>query len=767
VEFGPGPLEFAAFANIITGRLNSILALNEETLVVASESGGLWRTEDATNPKGPGWTVTSDDLPNLNFGTLARDPSHPEVLYAGTGSVHGGPRLESDLITSSYGIGIYRSSDAGRTWALLPGSSILEGIPVAKIWVDPQNSENLLVGVGFSSVTNRTPPGLLVSRDRGRSFQPVRGFGPGQVFDLASHPTRPGVILAARAAFQPPLSGTVVRSADGGKSWAPVQGLPSPTSCYRLSLASAATDPDRFYALVQADDRRSFVGLFTSSDAGRSWVQVAIGQDINKLLGPGSPISLAIDATDNATVYLGSVNLVRVSGIELASPGTTPATATRLTGGTEETPSLSNSPHVDHRALALSPSGALLDCTDGGLYRLRNPATAPAFPATGWENLNGAQGSLRTIQFTGIALHPTRTDVILGGTQDNGSPRFDGLFTWDEHLEAPDEPAGLVLGDGGKPVIEEGNPDFIWVQVQEGELFRSVDGGETYFRATSGIDLTEPTLFFTPIAQVLEGGRTTLATGRSSVWETSVDTVDQVQWSMTSGGPLQEGALVSCLAYQPGNRARLWVGTDQGTVLVRTTAGGAFQPRSGGLPPHMITALVVDPADPNRAYCSLAGTGLPHVFVTRDGGQRWTSINGNLADLPVLDLALEVSDDRRTLFAATLQGVFASTDEGANWSRFGTGLPSVEVRSLALNSKRHILAAGTYGRGLWLIATRPGVEIPPPPLACVRGRGTPFPALASRLTGLASVPLARRVQLFLDPGRAPHQKRQPPKKAAR
>lgn len=737
VEFGPGPLEFTAFANIITGRLSSLIALDENTFVVASEGGGLWRTTRATSPQ-LSWTVTSDGLPNLNFGALAQDPSHPEVLYAGSGSNNSDPRAQHGLFTASYGGGIFKSSDGGQTWSFLPGSALLKGMAISRIWVDPRDSEHQLVAVALSSITNLPPPGLLESRDGGRSFIPVPGFGPGQVMDLVSES---GVLLAAKSTFVTPFAATVVRSEDAGRTWTSVEGLPPASSCYRFGIAAAKTEPGRFYTLAQAADRSSFVGLFTSSDSGRTWTEIPVPR-LNALLGPANPISIIVDPADASTVYLGSVNLVRVK----VGGG-----ATLLTGGTEESPSLEESPHVDHRGLALSPSGALLDITDGGLWRLRNPATAPAFPATDWDNLNGTGGSLRTIEFTGIALHPTRADVILGGTQDNGSPRFEGLFTWDEHLETPDDPLGFVLGDGGKPVIEEGNPHIIWVQLQEGELYRSVNGGDTYLKTVNGLNLQEPSVFYAPIAQVLEAGNTTLAVGRTSVWESSADAATEVVWRRTSQAPLQPDALVSALAYFPGKRATLYAGTTLGGVFARTVEGGSFETRSAGLPANTVTALVVDPADPSRVYCSLAGTGAPHVFATRDGGEHWTDISGNLADLPILDLALEASDGQRTLFAGTMQGVYASSDEGRTWAPFGSGLPAVPVRSLALSRTRHTLAAGTYGRGLWQIPTRPGVTLPPPPIAVVRARNSPFRAWPARLAGLASVPLARRIQRFLDP----------------
>ncbi|NDD30447.1 MAG: hypothetical protein EB084_19490, partial [Proteobacteria bacterium] len=154
--------------------------------------------------------------------------------------------------------------------------------------------------------------------------------------------------------------------------------------------------------------------------------------------------------------------------------------------------------------------------------------------------------------------------------------------------------------------------------------------------------------------------------------------------------------------------------TDQGTVYVRATTGTPFTLRSAGLPAGAaITGIAVDPRDSGHAWCTVSGTGTPHVFRTTDAGASWTDISSGLPDLPAYSIVID--DKSRMLYLATFQGVFASTNDGASWTRFGVGLPNVLSFDLVLDEARGILAVATYGRGVWEIAVRPGVTVTAPP----------------------------------------------------
>ena len=472
------------------------------------------------------------------------------------------------------------------------------------------------------------------------------------------------------------------------------------------------------------------MGLYGSDDGGATWV--ALGPTAAIVRGLANTLSkyvnvVAVDPADASVVYLGGVNLIRVSGLDFTQ--TANGTVTALTGSSgprgggsdneEDDDSLfAGSPHVDHHAIVFDAAGNLIDATDAGPWRLPHPSTTAAYPATSWVNLNGRNDlsgrSLGTIQVNGIALDPTSPGTIFGGTQDNGSPHFVGTLTW---LENPLSPDGPIFGDGAKPLIERLRPTFVWVQAQRGRMYRSTDGGTRFADeefSTNGIAAGEKVRMYPPITQVAQDGAVTVAVGRESVYETAVDTVDAVQWANTSGGPLQPGALVSALAYAPGRKGVLYAGTDQGTVYVRATAGTPFTLRSAGLPTgSAITGISVDPRDSGHAWCTVSGTGTPHVFRTTDAGASWTDISSGLPDLPAYSIVID--DKSRVLYLATFQGVFASTNDGASWTRFGVGLPNVLSFDLVLDEARGILAVATYGRGVWEVAVRPGVTVTAPP----------------------------------------------------
>ncbi|NDD31690.1 MAG: hypothetical protein EB084_25860, partial [Proteobacteria bacterium] len=391
VEFGPKPMEYQfAFSDIASGRVTSLLSLDASTIVLGSASGGIWRTTNADS-QGADWNPLTDTLSNLNIGALAQDPTAPRTLYAGTGegNLHGVSR-EGDA--TSYGIGIYRSTDGGLSWSYMPSSSLLQGMAITRIIVDPADARHIMVATRESSITHLSPLGLVVSADAGAHFHVVQALAGQGVFDLAQHPSKPSVVLAATASStnaSGPVSGQIMRSTDGGATWGPVQGLPTPTSCFRISLASAPSRPDRFYALVGSStgaNGNGFVGLYGSDDGGATWV--ALGPTAAIVRGLANTLSkyvnvVAVDPADASVVYLGGVNLIRVSGLDFTQ--TANGTVTALTGSSgprgggsdneEDDDSLfAGSPHVDHHAIVFDAAGNLIDATDAGPWRLPHPS---------------------------------------------------------------------------------------------------------------------------------------------------------------------------------------------------------------------------------------------------------------------------------------------------------------------------------------------------------------------------------------------------------
>lgn len=739
-EFGPKPLYMASqlLANQ-TGRVTAILASDPNTILVGSASGGVWRTADG----GTSWAPTSDALSSLVIGALARDPNNANVILAGTGEANA-PGVHADSVFSTRrraGIGIYRSTDGGASWTLMPGSTVLARMGISKVAYDPQDATSRRIFVSTCRATfggaNR-PFGLYLSTDGGQTFTSQSTGAAGKlplnkaVMDIAFRPGDARTILVT--VFDNAAQTGVWRSDDGGDTWSPT-ALVS-TTYGRVSLAAAPSvvspAPGTFYALVGLSDYDTFApSVYGSNDNGVTWNPVCPtnsgttfggGLDVNIINEASEYCStIVVDPTTPSTIYFAGNELCRVSGINIAA--STWAAGTRLTQGFYDAAGGASggaaaSPHVDMHALAFDSAGGLLLGSDGGLSRLANPGTVPAFPGAVWANLNGqsAEGhDLGVTQAYGVSVSPDAT-LAWAGFQDNGSGFFNGTLRWTQPTS----------GDGGVPLIVPTSPNTIWqvtnsnppeISTNAGADFAPFGSGNVY---NANESCTFPSL---PLVSVRDGEDTRIATARQSVYEVLPGASDYVN---ASGGPLVTGReVISALAYAPSNPNVLYVGTSQGRAFIRTQQNGAFHEISTGLPstavtPPLISGLAVDPSDPSSAWCTVAAYDVPHVLHTVNSGATWVDASGNLPNVPaqcVASLAFGNTSYNwmRIQFVGTETGVYFSQDQGVHWSVAGTGLPNVPVSNFWVDTTKGLLAAATYGRGIWAISLDPLSPLTSPP----------------------------------------------------
>src|SRR5215813_2687977 len=385
----------------IGGRITSLACHPEhpERIWAGAAGGGVWFSPD----EGKTWKSCWSDQDILNIGSLAIDPNNPDTIYCGTG--------EANLSSDSYsGAGLYKSSDAGKTWQLLT-STEKSAIPkrIGVIAIDPFDSKHLLLGgVGLAEVsaTGRDFGGLYVSSDSGVTWKRST-FVSSQNYwchSVAFHPKKKGIIYATFTE-QGARSG-IYRSVDGGKKWTQLtSGLPTAAAFGRTSLAISRSNPDVIYAFAKNEasgDKDLLLGVFRSADGGESWKSIH-GTHFKDEGQISYGNTIVVHPTDPNHVICGGVDLHRTQ-----DGGKTWKKITRW----DADRGVANYAHADHHALLMPPAaeGRVYDGNDGGVDVSENGGTT-------WSNRSSG---LAVTMFYDMDVAQSDPLVFGGGAQDNG-----------------------------------------------------------------------------------------------------------------------------------------------------------------------------------------------------------------------------------------------------------------------------------------------------------------------------------------------------------
>ncbi|MDH7516450.1 MAG: hypothetical protein QHI48_11325 [Bacteroidota bacterium] len=648
----------------IAGRIRALAAdpTDFRILYAGAAGGGIWKSTDF----GSTWKALDDFLPNLRIGSIAVHPVRPATVFAGNGE--GFVTWQNAL---AFGRGIYRSDDAGSSWRLIPSTANDDFAFVFDIAFDPFD---------VSTVLACTRAGVMRSTDGGETWSRLRlAFAQARGMMAVFSRTTPGLVYAA-------LEGTgVYRSTDHGTVW---QG-PLPVGLgagdfTRVQIAAAPANGDVLYAAFTAPDEHC-AGLFRSTNRGADWERAATptneidGTDYMRRQGRYNSV-LAVHPNDPDIVVAGGIDLYR------------------STNGGREWKQMTNwypfggypYVHADQHAFLFDPSNParVVAACDGGIFRSTDGGTTFA----------DANAGLVTVQFHSGAPHPS-SDVVLGGTIDNGNLRVRSGSSW----------VGVTGGDGGAAEIDFTDPRVMYAEIYYLDFFKSTDGGApgTFRPAMEGIPrnpdggTSDRCGFIAPFVMDPEN-TSVLYAGTYRVYRT---TDGAGHWEPVSGD-IAAGGYLTALAAAPLRRGVLYAGSSTGAVFVTTDGGGSWSDVSAGLPHRFVTDIAVDPRDPAVAYVTVSGFGTGHVWKTSDFGAVWVDISGkppaSLPDVPANTIALHPRRGER-LFAGTDAGVFISPDGGGTWEPMNEGMGNVTVADLRFRQDGTLFAA-THGRGMFKTA---------------------------------------------------------------
>jgi photosystem II stability/assembly factor-like uncharacterized protein len=660
---------------------------------MAPNNGGVWKTTDF----GRTWNPIFDAQPTGSIGALAVAPSDPNTIYVGSGEGLRRPDL-------SVGDGIYKSTDAGRTWQHLgqDGSGLRDAQQIASIIVDPKDPNRLFVAAQGHPYGPNSERGIFRSLDGGQTFQKVlyKDENAGGM-DLLFDPRNSQVIFASLwASRRPPWSvgggydgpgSGLYKSADGGNTWRQLtKGLPGEAEgIARIGPAVSPSNPDRMYAWVNAK-RRS--GIYRSDDAGASWQQV---NDEERVWGRGTDFGcVRVDPRNKDVIYVANTSTYKST-----DAGKTFTAIKGAPGGDDYHTVWINPDNPDIIALALD-QGSTISVNGGKTW-------------SSWYNQP-------TAQFYHVITDNEFPYWVYGAQQESGSvgtaSRSDfGEITFRDWTTVGVEEYGYVAPDPLHPNLIYGGK----VTVFDRNTGQTRDVSPVVLRKGDyRFNRTAPLIFSPADPHVLYLGSNVLFSTRDggNSWQVvSPDLTRENPGVPATLGPFvaddenkgKHRGVIYAIAPSPKDANLIWAGTDDGLIHVTRDGGKNWQ---NVTPPELtpwskLAQIDASHFDTVTAYAAVNRLRLddlhPYIYRTRDGGSTWQKIVSGLPDNEPVNTVREDPERKGLLFAGTERAVYMSFDDGDHWQSLRVNLPATSIRDLVVHHDDVVV--GTHGRSFWIL----------------------------------------------------------------
>jgi photosystem II stability/assembly factor-like uncharacterized protein len=662
------------------------VAGNPSLFYFGAVGGGVWKSTNA----GATWEPIFDSQPIASIGAMAVAPSDPNVVYVGTGEAD----MREDI---TYGNGMYKSTDAGKTWTHI---GLPDSQQIGRVLVDPKNPDIVFVAALGHAFGANAERGVFRTTDGGKTWQRVlhKDDDTGAI-DLAFDPQDSKIIYASlwqsrRPPWNvyPPSNGPgsgLYKSTDGGSTWQHLtNGLPS-EGIGRIGIAVAATDHNRVYAIVDAKQG----GLYRSDDAGQSW---KLADSEQRIWGRGWYFGIVeVDPKVADIVYVANTSVYK------STDGGHTFTGFKGAPGGDDYHSIWIAPEDPARMIISSDQGTIVTLNGGAtwsswynqptaqlyhviadnrfpywLYGAQQDSGAITVPSRSdyssiserdWHpiNVGGESGML--------APDPINTDIVYGGTVT----RWDWK-TWQTQDVTP------ILGRKGEfrtiwtlpLVFSQADKNKLYFAHQM--LFRTSNGGKTWDQISPDLTRENPEV---------------------------PGNLDPITAKYGLASPRK--GVIYTIAPSPLDPNMVWAGTDDGTIHVTLDDGKTWK----NVTPPQLTAWskvgIIDGShfDKQTAYAAIDRHRIedmkPYIYRTRDGGKTWQALGKGIPEGAFVNAVREDTVRRGLLFAGTELGVYVSFNDGDDWQPLQLNLPVASVRDLAIHDND--LSVATHGRSFWIL----------------------------------------------------------------
>ena len=683
---------------LTSGRLSD-LAVNPDNhseFFVAAAAGGVWKTTNG----GVTFKPVFDSQGSYSIGCLAMDPCNHNVIWVGTGE-------NNNQRSVSYGDGLYKSIDGGASWNKV---GLDNSEHIGMITIDPRNADIVYVAAYGPLWSAGGDRGIYKTTDGGKSWEQILYVSEHTGFnEIHIDPRDPDVLYAAAHQRRRrqwtylgggPESG-IYKSTDAGKSWNKInKGLPGGDKG-RIGMAISPANPEIIYAVVEAQAGKG--GFYRSTNRGASW------QKMSSTVTSGNYYQeLVADPVDENRVYImNTFTLVTTDGGKI------------FTNRGEK------SKHWDNHCMWIDPDDPahMMEGSDGGLYESFDYGE-------NWRFFT----NLPVTQFYKVSVDNDFPFYnIMGGTQDNYS-MVGPSQTLSDHGIVSSDWIVTVTGDGFESVADPEDPNIVYAQSQHGNLVRfdkksgegvdivpqpRKDENEYNFNWDSPLMISphnHKTLYFA-------SNKLFRSNNRGDSWEVISDdldrNIDRNKWPVMgkvwpmdavakNGSTSRYGAIIS-IDESRLKEGLIYAGTDDGQISITGDRGNNWFKinQFPGVPEYTyVYDLIASKHDENVVFAAFnnhkSGDFTPYVYRSNDKGRTWTNISGNLPEGAVY--ALEQDHvDKDILFAGTEYGVFVSLDGGKNWKQLKSGIPTINIRDMAIQERENDLVLASFGRGFYVL----------------------------------------------------------------